>query len=211
MTSPAARPDDRQTPLIRLDQSVVVGVGGGRRPRRSTELGEDVADRAGDCLLADEKRVGDLSVVLPSATSARISASPFGSVDVERTIRNRVSAPIGRTTRVALGRIRRSVDVLAPIHEAFRVLTARFETSNRESTCLGLPFAETVSRRRSAATSSTAPGTAPSATGHGSSPRPTGPGRVHLRHGRPGTRGEPTADRAPHPLADTAQQRSCPE
>src|SRR5687767_26820 len=48
-----------------MDEPVLVGVGGGLCPRRERKLGEDVADVAGDGLLAEEELSRDRAVGLP--------------------------------------------------------------------------------------------------------------------------------------------------
>ena len=51
-------------PLARSDQLVVVDVGGGRGPRRDTDLVEDVLEVSTDGVFADDEFVGDLAVGL---------------------------------------------------------------------------------------------------------------------------------------------------
>ena len=53
----------------RLDQTVLVGVRGGRRPGRQVQLGEDVAQVPGHRLLAEEQLGGDRRLAIPVATS----------------------------------------------------------------------------------------------------------------------------------------------
>ena len=61
----------RVLPRLVIRPVVVVGVGGGGRPRRDAEFGEDVADVGGHCLLADEQFLCDHSVRLASRRAGR--------------------------------------------------------------------------------------------------------------------------------------------